>query len=141
MTNSKTAPTIPSSKLRTQAFGLLTGLSLQFLLGMYAALFVQFPENAHEGQLWKFAWTQVPIAAHIIIGLGLLIGAIGLLIRSIKQKNKKWSITASIGAIAILIAIMSGARFIPTQQNILSYVMSIAFILAMLIYSWGIYTN
>jgi heme A synthase len=137
----KQMTTITDKGLKKQAFGLITGLSLQYLLGMYTNLFVQFPEHGNPGQYWEFAWKQLPVALHILLALGLLIGAIGLLIRSIKQKNKKWIITAAVGAITILAAGLSGARFIPSQEDILSFSMAVAFIIAILSYCWGIYTS
>jgi len=127
--------------LKTHGIVIFILLILQYLLGMFTNLFIQFPQDKHDGQLWEFAWKQIPIAAHIIIGILLLIGALVLVVRSIRQKNKQWIIISSIGAISILIAGVSGAIFIPTQTATYSFVMSLSFIIAFVSYSLGIYRS
>ena len=48
--------------LRSQGLGMLFALTVQYILGMIANLFVQFPDTTVEGQLWEFAWTQISLA-------------------------------------------------------------------------------
>lgn len=120
---------------------LLIFLILQYLLGMTTNLFVQFPQDKRDGQLWEFAWRQLPLAAHIILGILLLLGALVLVIKAIRQKNKPWIILSSFGALSILIAGMSGAIFIPTQMAIYSFVMAFTFIVALISYGWGLYIS
>jgi hypothetical protein len=127
--------------LRSQGLSMILALAVQYILGMVTNLFVQFPDTIVEGQLWEFAWTQVSEAAHIILGLGLFIGGLMLLIRSVSYKNRTWTVAASIGLAGILTAIYSGVRFIPTQNDPYSLVMSIAFIVALLAYGWGVYVS
>ncbi len=128
-------------RLRSQGWEMIFALAVQYILGMITNLFVQFPDTTVEGQLWEFAWTQVSEAAHIILGLLLSIGAVMLLIRSINYKNRTWTIAASVGLAGILTAIYGGVRFIPTQNDLYSLVMSIAFIVALLAYGWGVYAS
>lgn len=116
-------------------------LILQYLLGMITNLFVQFPQDKHGGQLWVFAWKQIPLAAHIILGILLIIGSIVLVIRAMRQKNKSWIIASIIGVLSILVAGVSGAIFIPSQAAIYSFIMSISFIAAFISYGWGIYVS
>ncbi|MGH7203495.1 MAG: hypothetical protein ACREHC_03570 [Candidatus Levyibacteriota bacterium] len=121
------------------ALGLIGMLSLQFLLGMFANLFIEFPEKASEKQLWAFTWTQIPLDLHIIIGLGLLIGAVVLFIKAIRQKNRQWLIASSIGGVAIVVADYTGASFISSQSDSYSFAMAVSFIVALLAYGWGVY--
>jgi hypothetical protein len=126
---------------KAQAIGLIVSLTAQYLLGMYANLFVEFPENASEGQLWEFSWSQIPLALHIIVGLLLTIGATALIARAIKTKNKIWIKSSVVGAVGIIVAAYAGARFIPTQQDFYSYLMSVGFIIAYAAYFWGLYKS
>jgi hypothetical protein len=120
---------------------MIFALAVQYILGMITNLFVQFPDTTVEGQLWGFAWTQVSEAAHIILGLLLFVGGLVLLIRSISSKNRTWTVAASTGLAGILVAIYGGVMFIPTQNDPYSLVMSIAFIVSLLAYGWGVYVS
>jgi len=116
-------------------------LTIQYILGMISNLFVQFPDTSVQGQLWQFAWSQISIAAHIILGLLLFINAIVILNRALTYKDRTWTVAASIGLVSILVAIYGGVRFIQTQNDPYSLVMSIAFILALLAYVWGLFKS
>lgn len=126
-------------KLKRQGIGMIIALAIEYVLGMTTNLFVQFPNSHNEGTMWSFAFKNFPTVLHIIIGILLLGGGIMLLIRSFQKKNKLWISVSSIGFITLLIAAFSGSRFIPTQQAVFSYIMSVAFIAALLAYGWGIY--
>jgi O-antigen/teichoic acid export membrane protein len=132
--------TLPQNTLRRQGIGLTIGLALQYCLGMITNLFVEFPDTTNENTLWHAAWSHLPLALHIILGLFLLIGSVSLLIRSIKQKNKRWTTAALIGFVAILAAMMSGSLFVGSQKDVYSLSMALAFIVAVLAYLWGIIT-
>ncbi|HEV8666492.1 MAG TPA: hypothetical protein VN665_01415 [Candidatus Paceibacterota bacterium] len=127
--------------LRLNAMFLIGALVVQYALGMYVNLFVSFPENATDGQLWEFAWSQPPLAAHIILAILLLLGAIVALVRAVLYKNKGWIIANTVGLLAILAAGASGASFIPSQGDIYSYSMSLAFLAAMLAYALGLLSS
>ena len=127
--------------LKMHGIGMLVLLTLQYLLGMFTNMFVQFPDTKQEGALWEFAWKQFPLAAHIIIGFLLIIGAFALITTSIKQRNKPWIIASIIGYIGIQTAASAGSLFIPSQQNLYSYVMAVAFIIAFISYGWGVYSS
>jgi hypothetical protein len=127
--------------LRIQGWFLLVALVIQYALGMYVNLLVSFPETANEGQLWEFAWSQDPLAAHIILAILILLGAIVALVRALVYKNKKWVVASSIGLIAVLAAGASGASFIPSQVDLYSYSMSLAFLVAILAYAWGLFAT
>src|SRR6267154_2185025 len=103
--------------LRIQAHVILGILVLQYLLGMFADVFLQFPDTTNERTLWKFAGNQVAITTHMVIGFLLIIGGIVLLVRSIIRKNKQWIIASSVGLFALLAATIAGLQFIPTQQD------------------------
>jgi hypothetical protein len=125
--------------LRIQSHVILGILILQYFLGMLANLFVQFPDTTNEKLLWQFVQGQWIVVTHMILGFLLLIGSIVLLFRSIRRKDKDWIIAASLGLAAILTAVGAGSEFIPTQQDVYSYIMAVAFIIAVISYGWGIF--
>lgn len=125
--------------LKIQSHVILGILIFQYLLGMAANLFVQFPDTTNEKSLWEFAKGQWTVVTHIVLGFLLLIGALVMVFRAIRRKDKNWIISASVGLFAILVAVGAGAQFIPTQQDVYSFIMAAAFILAVVAYGWGIY--
>jgi hypothetical protein len=124
--------------LRIQGLFLSAALVIQYALGMYVNLFISFPQNATGGQLWEFAWSQKPLAAHILLAILILLGAIVALVRAVVYKNKRWVIANSLGLSAIIAAGLSGAAFIPSQTNAYSYSMSLTFLVAIFSYVWGL---
>jgi hypothetical protein len=73
--------------LRVHGMILILGLLVQYMLGMFSNLYVQFPDTTVPGKLWEFAWTQVPVATHIVLGMLLFLGALALLIRALLFKK------------------------------------------------------
>jgi hypothetical protein len=130
-----------SNGLNVQAIALTAFLIIQYLLGMAANLFVPFPPEASGATLWKFAWIQVPVAAHIVLGIGLLIGATVFAVRSMHRKDRVWILFSSIGFLAILAAEASGTMFMETQSDWYSYIMSVAFVVVLVAYGWGLYAS
>lgn len=124
--------------LRNSGVAMIVLLGVQYILGMVSNLFVQFPEAGTENQMFEFARTQLPEISHIILGLLLFVFALVFWIRAIRARFRAWTVAAGIGLLAILIAVYSGARFIPTQDDLYSLLMSLAFILALLAYVWGL---
>lgn len=116
-------------------------LALQYVLGIATNLFVMFPQKKDAGQLWEFAWKQPPLAIHIILGIILIVVAIVILTQSIGQKNKLWITISAIGVLTILIAGISGAIFVQTQTAAYSFIMSISFSVAVIVYGWGVYAS
>ena len=125
--------------LRSQGIGMLLILILEYILGMISNIFISLPKDGSRGQLWQSAWSQIPIAAHIIIGYLLILGSLILIIRSFMKKDHIWKIASVGGFISIFIAALTGATFITSQQNIYSFMMSLGFMIAFLSYASGIY--
>lgn len=125
--------------LRIQSHVLLGFLIVQYILGITANLFVQFPDTKKESVLWEFAKSQWAVLSHIILGALLFIGACVFMVRAVRSKNKQWIISASVGLVAILVAGIMGAKFVPTQEDGYSFTMAVAFIVALISYAWGIY--
>lgn len=131
----------PQNPLRIQALVLMGALVVQYALGMYVNLFVAFPESGTEGQLWEFAWSQPALAAHIILAFLILFGAIAFCIRAARRRNKALIWSSLVGLLAVFAAGASGATFVPSQTDLYSYSMSLAFIIAFLSYGWSLYAS
>jgi len=127
------------NSLKSQAIGLVVGLVVQYILGMTTNLFVKFPDSGNPGQYWEFAWRQVPTALHILVGFSLLIGAVALFVRATIYKDKNWRVSSGIALGAILLAIVAGSQFIPSQNDLYSLAMSLFFLAALLSLGWGLY--
>lgn len=126
--------------LKSLGFLMLTLLALEYLTGMYSNLFVEFPEEKIPHKLWASVWHSAPLSAHIILSTALIVVALGIIAFTIKQKNKKWIIASSIGALSIMIAGATGSAFVSSQKEVLSYIMSISFLCAFASYSWGLFS-
>jgi hypothetical protein len=124
--------------LRIQGIILLVSLIVQYALGMYVNLFVEFPQNAAAGQLWEFSWRQPSLATHIIVGILLLFGSLVFFIRVVRRPSPAWKKPALLGLIGIVLAGLGGSTFIPTQSNAYSYLMSLAFLISFFGYTWGL---
>ncbi len=74
--------------LKIQSHVILGILILQYLLGMAANLFVQYPDTNKEKILWEFAKSQWTVVTHMVLGFLLLIGGIVLLFRESAGKIK-----------------------------------------------------
>ncbi len=132
---------ITQNGLRGHGIGMIAMLIVQYILGMVSNLFVQFPQSEQDGKLWEFAWSQISIASHIILGILLFIGAVVFVIRAVAKKDRFWTIASIIGLVAIMSAIYGGVSFIPSQVDQFSLIMSIGFLVALLAYSWGLYAT
>jgi hypothetical protein len=124
---------------KKQTTGLIIGLVLEYLLGMYVNMYVSFPESGSESQMWEFAKTQPVLMAHILVGALLLLNSLWLLFRAFKAKDLVWKKAAGFGALGILIASFGGESFIGSQNDLFSYLMASGFILALVSYFWGLY--
>ena len=91
--------------------------------------------------LWEFTQTQMPVVLHIIVGFLLLFGTLALLIRAIRFKERIWVISSAISLVAVLTAVVTGSFFITLQADVYSFIMALAFIVALLSYGWGLYKS
>ena len=134
--NSKT-----QNGLRKNAIFMIAFLIIQYILGMVANLFVQFPNTTDPGLLWEFARSQFTTGAHIVIGTLLLLGAIVFVIRAVRAKVGGWIASSVVGLVAIVTALYGGVTFVSLQVDAYSLVMALATIVAFLAYGWGLYAD
>lgn len=127
------------ARLRPQIIVLMAALVVQYALGMYINMFISFPDQATEGQLWEFAWAHWPVSTHIILAGLLALGAIVLCVRAARVRSRPLIWSSLIALLALFVAGGSGGQFIPTQNDAWSYSMALAFIVAFCAYAWGLW--
>ena len=113
-------------------------LVVQYVLGMISNLEVQFPGNLPGGNAWGWVWSHsLIIQLHIYIGTLLLVAALVALVLSSVARNIVGSIAAAAGLALIILAWLSGAAFLASQQNTLSLWMALGFMGALVAYILG----
>ncbi len=127
--------------LRIHGILMIVLLVVEYILGMINNFFVDFPQSGQPEVMWSYARSQASEISHIILGLLLFISAIILVIRAIRARNRSWTIASITGLAGIASAIYGGVTFIPSQNDQLSFVMAMAFMVAFLAYAWGIYAS
>lgn len=111
----------PSSKL-FQAFRLtvlltLIALVLEFILGIYTSLFVEFPDSIVNGNAWAWSMSQSPmIIAHVLLGTLLLAASVLTLGLGIALKSKTAIASSVAGLIMMGLAYLSGGAFLANVQ-------------------------
>lgn len=129
------------STLNRQGIGLLIGLSIQFALGMAINLFVAFPNGSSPSGMWDFTLHSPLVLLHLLVGTLLVLGSIGMVTRVVSAGAAPWRLPAISGLVWILVAWLAGDTFVTSQSDILSYLMSLAFLLAIFSYGYGIYRS
>lgn len=105
------------------------GLAIQFLLGMAVNL-LGLPSQARGA---AHTATTVFLAAHVLITLGLLAGAV-MIVRTSARSQAPSRPLAIGGAIAIAATTAAGILTMITKSNWWSYTMALGFIASLLIY-------
>jgi heme A synthase len=136
---------IKSSKynraFRLHALLALIALVLEFILGMYTAFFVKFPDTLTDGNAWAWSMSHSAIImAHILLGTLMVLIALSAVGFAVAAKSKSAIITAVVGVVMILVAYLSGSIFLGNiEVDGYSFSMSLGFLGAMVAYGLGYY--
>lgn len=99
--------------MRRASFAALVLLLIQYVLGMYVNLYVTVP-TADKGQGMGKAFSGGPasLTVHAVLGLLLILSAIGLLVQSLMARY--WGVFAAavIALVTVIGAAFSGADFV-----------------------------
>lgn len=144
----KTTP----SRFHTLTMITLLLLAIQFLVGTVVNLFVQIPSShpgAHppeyfsgvvQGDFWALTQSGlIPLVAHVILGILLLLASLILLGLSISSRQRGWILASVFGLIGIIGAGFNGASFLNYGEDFSSLLMSVGFFLSMISYVIGLY--
>jgi hypothetical protein len=111
----------PSSKLfrafRITVLLTLIALVLEFILGIYTNLFVEFPDSLVNGNGWAWSMSQSPIlVAHVLLGTLLLAASLLALGLGISLKSKTAIGSSAAGLVMMGLAYLSGSAFLTNIQ-------------------------
>ncbi|MGH2465098.1 MAG: hypothetical protein ACRDGI_06525 [Candidatus Limnocylindrales bacterium] len=147
----RTVATGGDPRLGRATLGLIAGLLVQFLLGMFVNLFVTIPDD-HPGarpteyfggavQSVQWATTAGPpaLALHAFVGIVLFVGALGLVVRVRRLLQRFLTTWATLGLLMIVAAGFNGASFLNYNEDFSSMLMAVFFALAVLSYGLILY--
>jgi hypothetical protein len=138
-------------RFRGNLLGILSMLILQFLLGMGVNLFVtitrhhpganppEFFGGAVQSVFWAATQGPVVLILHTILGLLLVINSVVILVGAFRLPSTATRVLASFGVLGIVGAGFNGASFLNYNQDVNSYLMSVGFALAAVVYTQLLY--
>ena len=128
------------SGLRRASLGALVMLIVQFALGIGVNLYVTLPAAGSGGRKASQAFSDGPaLALHVVLGLLLVLAAIGLLVQAIAARHGPVIAVATVGLVAILLAVIQGFSFVHDSTNAASMAMTVAGSVALLCYVIALY--
>ena len=100
------------SGLRRASFAAFVMLVVQFALGIYVNLYVTVPSADHgHGFGQAIANGPAGLTLHIVLGLLLILAALGFLVQAILARRPALIATAVLGLLAMIGAAASGSAF------------------------------
>ena len=137
--------------LQRRGMLMLALLVLQFIAGMTLNLFIQIP-TVHPGtsgsylsrSVAGFVWALtngggVGLTIHVVLASVLMLGGLATLGFAIAARHRVWIIAGSFGLLGSLLALLNGIEFINTGLDKHSFAMAMAFLIALVSYSLGLY--
>jgi hypothetical protein len=117
----------------------IAALVLEFVLGMYTALFVKFPESLAGGNAWAWSMSQSAVTlAHIVVGTALLIVSLAAVGLGIAARSRAAILASAAGLLMTGLAYMSGAVFLSNiESDAYSFAMALGFMGAIVAYGIG----
>lgn len=110
-------------------------LSLQFLLGVAAALDTAFPSPSDLGVRWGIAWGSVFSLAHIICGSLLVLMGVLTFVHVWRSGSARWKKNHVIGLFSMVVAAGGGVLLVSTGVGAFAMLMAAGFLVAMVIYA------
>jgi heme A synthase len=120
-----------ANRIRMASFGALTMLILQFVLGTAYSLYGTAPTSRKSVGMFS----SPLLAAHVILGVLLIIAAIMLVVRAIQARHTPSTITTVAALLMILGAFGAGSSFTRDGSNGASLAMALLAAVAMLCYA------
>jgi hypothetical protein len=126
---------------------MLIWLVVQFMLGMAVNLFVTIPKNhpganppeyfsgVVESVTWAILQGPVLLILHTVLGLVLAVGAIVLLVQSIRFGPRSLAIATGFGAFGVVGAGFNGGSYLNYHEDFSSMIMATGFAVAVVAYA------
>ena len=134
------AGTDRAPQLRRASLAALVMLIIQYGIGMAVNIYVKVPKADNGAGIGKaFSNGPAGLTVHILVGLLLVLSAIGLLVQSIIAHSTVMIVTAAVALLAIVGAAFSGASFVNDGKASGSMAMAIMTGVAMLCYVLNLY--
>jgi hypothetical protein len=125
----QTASRMSPSRVKSLRRGNLSAfllLLIQYGVGMYVALYVNVPAADKGSGLGKAIGNgPALLTIHILLGLLLILSAIGVLVQAVLARHPVLIAAAVIGLIAMIGAAFEGSRFVSSLQDSASLGMAI----------------
>jgi hypothetical protein len=113
------------SGLRRASFAAFVLLVAQFVLGIYINLYVTVPSADHAHGLGQaIANGPAGLTVHIVLGLLLILAALGFLVQAILSRQPALIAAAVLGLLAMIGAAASGSSFTGSGRNDASMAMA-----------------
>lgn len=141
----------PLAGYRANLFATLLMLVGQFLLGMAVNLFVVIPKD-HPGSnppeyfsgvaqsvTWAILHGHLLLILHAILGLLLVLNAVGLLVQAIQLRMRSLLLTAGFGALGVIGAGFNGGSYLNYHEDFSSMIMASGFAVAVVSYLVALY--
>jgi hypothetical protein len=128
------------SGLRRASFAAFLMLVVQFALGIYVNLYVTVPSADHGHGLGQ-AITNGPagLTVHIVLGLLLILAALGFLVQAILSRKPALIAAAVLGLLAMIGAAASGSTFTGSGGNSASMAMAALAAVGLLCYGTSLF--
>ena len=120
------------------ARGLVFGLVIVVALVAYD---IKIPKGQSSSKSWNFVLTHPTILLHIILGCLVLLGAIVLLVRSVRSRVRPWVAVSAIGLAFVIFAFATGEQYVSTLDNSALSDMGLGWFGAIATYGVGWYLN
>jgi hypothetical protein len=128
------------SGLRRAGFAAFVMLVVQFALGIYVNLYVTVPGADHgHGVGQAIARGPAALTLHIVLGLLLILAALGFLVQAILARWRALIAAAVIGLLAMIGAAASGSAFTGSGKDGASMAMALLAAVGLLCYGASLF--
>ena len=126
---------------RSLTLATLCSLLLEFILGMYTALFVEFPDILVNGNGWAWSMKASPvIMAHVMLGSLLVLLTLATVIFGFVSRSKPAAVWSVTGFLMTMVAYASGSIFLSNvAEDNYSFLMALGFMGALAAYGAAFY--
>jgi hypothetical protein len=128
------------SGLRRASFAAFVMLVVQFALGIYVNLYVTVPSADHgHGFGQAIANGPAGLTLHIVLGLLLILAALGFLVQAILARHPALIAAAALGLLAMIGAAGSGSAFTGSGRGSASMAMAALAAVGLLCYGTSLF--